>query len=460
MASGTTVSTEAGDIRITAQGDATVTTISSSSGDIALSAADIQMLDGSLIATHAAGSVTVNATADWMMGKQSALSTQAGTITVNASGDLEVFLISSLTGDIALDAEQTITVVGDVLAPQLATGGALSVGTGAGIGGYLFDRLYVDVASISVDHRGGDVVISGKSGLKITGIHSQASDGWVAMLSGSMGLVETAGAISMDNGQVARISGRTIITKDVLTGRQMGGSDVYYVTNPALNASPSTAMLSDFNARLAQQWLAPGQGASAAQRLSSKAADLSTPLQRLSASDNAMAAFAPSVLGEMDAPTTTSALLDAAMTVMAQDQARAAAEGDTYTNWDQRSSAARTLSVSAPVESAPGDAKDAVAPTSAKASKPAAKASKAPNATEAPLAPELPAPAPALAPAPAQKDVKLSLPAAVLDFSQLGQADLSHLPQLAVPVAVESVPGAPAATDATSSAAQEDVPVV
>lgn len=154
------------------------------------------------------------------------------------------------------------------------------------------------------------------------------------------------------------------------------------------------------------------------------------------------------------------------MTVMAQDQARAAAEGDTYTNWDQRSPETRTPSVSAPagVETAPAGTRDAVAtkasvaptvPTAAKVTKAtkSSKATEAPKAKQAPVAPALPAPAPA------QKDSKLpSQPP--LDFSQLGRTDLSLLPQVAVPVVVEPAPGTQAAPDASSSAQGEEASVV
>ncbi len=267
--------------------------------------------------------------------------------------------------------------------------------------------------SIAVDHRGGDVVISGTTGLKITGITSMAQDGWVTMLSGRMGLVETAGVISMENGQVARISGRSIITRDVLSGRHMGGSDVYYVANPALQAPPSISTLSDFNARLAQQWMAPGQGESAAARLSSKVADLSTPMQLLTGSDNGMAAFAPSVLAALDAPATISALLDAAMKVMAQDQGRSASASDTYTNWDQRSYVSRPhwLPVEATVESPPVE-------------------------VEAPVAP-VPSPLPTPVASNLQKGEKRPLPPKLDLTILLGQTDLTFLPQLAIPVAVE-----------------------
>jgi hypothetical protein len=432
------VRTDGGSIFIAAQGDATVTSITSESGVIALNAADIRMLERSLIATQGAGSITVTATGDWMMDAQSELRTQSGSITVNADGDLEVLLIRSQTGDVALDSGHAMTVVGDVLRPQVVTGGSLALGTGAGIGGYLFDRLYVDVASVTLDHRGGDVVVSGLSGLTVAGIHSQTTDGWVTMMSGCTGLVETAGAIHMDNGQVARISGLTVIAKDLLTRHQLGGREVYYVANPVPEVSPGVSMLGDFNARLALQWAAPAQG------LSSKAPDLSTPMRRLSASDNAMAAFASSVLDAMDAPATTSALLDAAMKVMAQDQARAAAEGDTYTHWDQRSPDTRSPADSAPadVQTSPADAgalegpKPAVAPAvplAAPAAPPASDAklsqrAKAPKVKQAPVAYETPVAE--------QMEAALLFPPA-LDFSQLGRSDLSYLPQVAVPVAME-----------------------
>jgi len=198
------------------------------------------------------------------------------------------------------------------------------------------------------------------------------------------------------------------------------------------------SMLGDFNARLALQWAAPAQG------LSSKAPDLSAPMRRLSASDNPMAAFASSVLDGMDAPATTSALLDAAMKVMAQDQARAAAQGDTYTHWDQRSPEALSPAESAPaqVQPVPADARALEAPTppvapAAPATVPAvppapeAKATqgaKAPKVKQAPVASEMPVPT--------HMDATLLSPPA-LDFSQLGRSDLSFLPQVAVPVAME-----------------------
>jgi hypothetical protein len=242
----------------------------------------------------------------------------------------------------------------------------------------------------------------------------------------------------MDNGQIARISGLTVIAKDLLTRHQLGGREVYYVANPVPEVSPGVSMLGDFNARLALQWAAPAQG------LSSKAPDLSTPMRRLSAADNAMAAFASSVLDAMDAPATTSALLDAAMKVMAQDQARAAAEGDMYTHWDQRSPDTRSPADSAPadVKTSPAEAgaleapKPAVAPAvpvAAPAAPPASDAkatlgAKAPKVKQAPVGYETPVAA--------QMEAALLLPPA-LDFSQLGRSDLSYLPQVAVPVAME-----------------------
>jgi hypothetical protein len=156
-------------------------------------------------------------------------------------------------------------------------------------------------------------------------------------------------------------------------------------------------------------------------------------MQRLTGSDSGMAAFAPSVLAGLDAPATMTVLLDAAMKVMAQDQARSATRSETDTNWEQHSyvPVVPLLSAEARVESAPAEALSPAAPAA--------------PAVPTPAAPDLPT------------DDKLPLPPALDLTKLLGLTDLAFMPALAVPVAAQAELQPAPGLDAAPSAQWDDV---
>ncbi|MBF0463379.1 MAG: hypothetical protein HQL87_18615 [Magnetococcales bacterium] len=188
----------------------------------------------------------------------------------------------------------------------------MSVNADEGIGGYGFDRLYVDVNELT-SHNGmtGDVLISGWKGLNVgaAGVQSDSDKGWLVLMSGSAGLVRKAGQVSAMNGQAACISGITMIMPYALTGRAMQGFNGYMV--PQIDISPATSTLESFNSRLAQEWTRQSKGNSSLDQFNSAAQDLANPMRGLS--DRGIAAFTVSVVDELGSPRVTTALLDAAL---------------------------------------------------------------------------------------------------------------------------------------------------
>ena len=70
---------------------------------------------------------------------------------------------------------------------------------------------------------------------------------------------------------MARISGKTIIARDVLPAREMYNANVFYTPPPAVHASVNEDSLDMFNAQLARDWTQQVQGASAREALSARA---------------------------------------------------------------------------------------------------------------------------------------------------------------------------------------------
>ena len=282
---------------------------------------------------------------DWVMGERSVVATHRGAIAIDAEGDMVLTAILSDEGSVSLVSAGAIHVATDGMQPQVVTAGDLSVASGHGIGGYLFDRLYVDVRQLTV-HQGsqGDVVISGYKGLDVAFAHSDSA-GWMTLLSGPAGQV-TGHVPTAAGNRVARVSGRTLIASDLLAGRQMFNANIFYTPDPVLERSPAADTLDAFNAQLSKQWLSQQQAQSSLDRLSVSASDLGSVARKSPQAAVHHAGFSATVLHDTGAMGNTIALLEAALQLPVLTDVEDVFGGDMLSSWAQRSVVARSPSTS------------------------------------------------------------------------------------------------------------------
>ncbi|MBF0339921.1 MAG: hypothetical protein HQL95_03035, partial [Magnetococcales bacterium] len=334
------ISTDGGTITANVTGDVEVSVIESQVGSIRLAGAKIFLRDSGIHVHHGSGVVTVDVTKEWLMKSNTSVTTDTGTITINSGGMIQISHLQSHAGDVALDSGKDIIVVGSWLQPQIKTQGNLSLNADEGIGGYGFDRLYVDINELTARNREtGDVLISGWNGLKVAeaGVHSDSDKGWLVLMSGTSGLVKKAGQVSAINGQAACVSGMTMIKLSALRDRSMQGFDGYMVHK--INGLPEVNTLDSFNERLAQEWTKQVEGSSTQNRLNSVAQDLSSRMQGLS--DRSVAAFSATVVNKSGSPDMIAALLDAALQNAKNIQQEDMLGTNQLSNWPQSSLAAR-----------------------------------------------------------------------------------------------------------------------
>jgi hypothetical protein len=230
---------------------------------VTLGGRDIHLRDEGVYSAQGAGGVSVKAKGDLTMAAGTELRTADGALRVETGGQMGIWHLASNTGNISLNAEGSIRVVGPDLRPQIVTGGDLDIQSTVGVAGYGFERLYVDVRELTGHNaQTGDVVISGWKGLRLgaAGYHSDSDRGWLVLMSGRAGLVETQGAVTAVGDRVARISGKTVIMPDVLPGRHMQGFNAY--VTPPLETLPAADTLEQLNAHLRNDWLAAVSGPS------------------------------------------------------------------------------------------------------------------------------------------------------------------------------------------------------
>eukprot|EP01034_Spumella_vulgaris_P023607 gene23607-29843_t len=153
-------------------------------------AGDARLVRGGLLTQTGTGQVDLSVAGSLSMAPSAGIVTDAGAITVRTGGDMQILRMQTYGGDIHLDAGRAVTVAGNGRQPQIVSSGDLSVTAAAGIGGFMFDRLYVDVKGLTVANgNSGDVIISGKTGLNIVSADSRSQDGWMILMSGYTGEV-------------------------------------------------------------------------------------------------------------------------------------------------------------------------------------------------------------------------------------------------------------------------------
>ena len=280
--------------------------------------------------------MSVTATGDLSMAAGTELRTADGALRVETGGQMDIWHLTSHTGNISLNAEGSIRVVGPDLRPQIVTGGDLDIQSTVGVAGYGFERLYVDVRELTGHNaQTGDVVISGWKGLRLgaAGYHSDSDRGWLVLMSGRAGLVETQGAVTAVGDRVARISGKTVIMPDVLPGRHMQGFNAY--VTPPLETSPAADTLEQLNAHLRNDWLAAVSGPAPQQgALGMSNADSATG--RVLAGHRS-AAWGGRAYDDLGAAVQATELLEAALRAASQVKTQDIYAADPLSAWAQRS---------------------------------------------------------------------------------------------------------------------------
>jgi hypothetical protein len=299
----------------------------------------LQVASNTQIASTGAGQVRLLSDAGLVMAPSSAISTRSGDIAITTAAQMQIHRIVSAEGRVSLDAGGHLGVIGSGDLPQIVTGGDLHIQSNVGVGGYGFDRLYVDVKALTGLNRvTGDVVISGWKGLDIgpAGYHSNADRGWLVLMSGRIGRVETEGAVTALDNRVARISGKTILMPSVLAQRGMHGFNGHVVMPPREPAPAAPPTLESLNASLRQAWL----DALSSPVDSVGAATLRSPL--LGTVPGRQTAGVDSVAFDaLGSPLDTSALLEAALQAARQSAREEVFGADPLSSWAQRSPAQR-----------------------------------------------------------------------------------------------------------------------
>ena len=366
------IQSQSGDIRLNTGATAEIHRIDAVTGNISVSAVDDVMFDyqdSGLEVDQGTGAIEIDAAGDVLMVGRQTLRTDAGTITVKAGGDVQMSRMESATGDLSLEAQLSVSVTGHYGAPQIVTAGDLSVSAGTGIGADLFGRLFVDVNSLSVQNGdAGDVVISGWKGLNLASVHSDSDDGWMVLMSGPAGRV-TGNTPSAEGGRVARISGKTIIARDVLPAREMYNANVFYTPPPAVHASVNEDSLDMFNAQLARDWTQQVQGASAREALSARASSLSSQPRSFGRALGAGGAFGDSPMDTSGSLHDTATLLDAALRLSSSLPREDVFGGDMLSSWAQRSFAERQAAHASAEPSTKVSTPDSSAPVGSPSSK-------------------------------------------------------------------------------------------
>jgi hypothetical protein len=362
------MNSQSGDIRLASGATAEIHRIDAFSGNISVSAVDdvrFDRSDSGLQVHQGAGNLEIAAGDDVVMSEHQSLQTDAGTITVSAGGEVLFGHMASATGDIAVQAQHSVSVTGHYGAPQIVTAGDLFVSAGTGIGADLFGRLFVDVNSLSVQNGdAGDVVISGWKGLNIASAQSGSDNGWMVLMSGPAGRV-TGNTPTAEGGRVARISGKTIISREVMPSRDMYNANVFYTPPPAVHASVNEDSLDIFNAQLARDWSRQVQGVSAREALSAQAASLTRQPSSLGRTLGAGGAFGDSPMDHSGSWRDTATLLDAALRMSSTLPREDVFGGDMLSSWAQRSFNDRQASAAADERSAEVFTPDVTAPVSA-----------------------------------------------------------------------------------------------
>jgi hypothetical protein len=301
-------------------------------------AGDARLVRGGLLTQTGTGQVDLSVAGSLSMAPSAGIVTDAGAITVRTGGDMKILRMQTYGGDIHLDAGRAVTVAGNGRQPQIVSSGDLSVTAQAGIGGFMFDRLYVDVKGLSVANgNSGDVIISGKSGLNIVSADSRSQDGWMILMSGYTGEV-VGNTPTAEGNRVARISGKTIIARAELGYRDMYNANYREIASPlGKETTANGSTLSVFNAQLSKQWSDQVQLVSARDRLTSAPTDLSSPMPWLKGSGHLGAAFSVSVMDDDGAQHTATALLDAALKIRSEVPVEDVFGADMLSSWAQRS---------------------------------------------------------------------------------------------------------------------------
>jgi hypothetical protein len=363
---------QSGDIRLASGATAEIHRIDAFSGNISVSAVDdvrFDRSDSGLQVHQGTGTLEIAAGDDVVMSEHQTLQTDAGTITVSAGGEVLVGHMASATGDIAVQAQHSVSVTGHYGAPQIVTAGDLFVSAGTGIGADLFGRLFVDVNSLSVQNGdAGDVVISGWKGLNIASAQSGSDNGWMVLMSGPAGRV-TGNTPTAEGGRVARISGKTIISREVMPARDMYNANVFYTPPPAVHDSVNEDSLDIFNAQLARDWTQQVQGASAREALSARVPSLSSQPRSFGRALGAGGAFGDSPMDTSGSLHDTATLLDAALRMSSTLPREDVFGGDMLSSWAQRSFTERQAAHANTEPSANVSTPDSPAPVSSPSSK-------------------------------------------------------------------------------------------
>ncbi|MEN9763810.1 MAG: hypothetical protein RI906_3636, partial [Pseudomonadota bacterium] len=157
------------------------------------------------------GSVSVKAGGDLRMIPPAVVGTAGGPVSLSATGDVGVSQIDSVSGPIRIDSGGAIyDSTGGTAVTNLRTLSSLTLNAVNGIGGFAGDDLTVAAGTIEAfNAKSGHIVLSSNQNMKpgTSGIRNEASDGYVALFSGS-GRVES-GIVTSASGRLVMLSGRT-----------------------------------------------------------------------------------------------------------------------------------------------------------------------------------------------------------------------------------------------------------
>jgi hypothetical protein len=297
--------------------------------------------EGVRISAHA--DVTLRTTGSLTLTTNSRLESKTGSIRVSVSDDLVAYGTSLVGKSASLEAGGAIKGH-PVPSPQpIAFDGALVLKAQAGIGGFGFERVFVQAsdpdASVSaVNGPGGDVVIAAPDGLTVSsaGIRSE-SNGLVVLLTDT-GTIHESGSVSAGSGRVVRMTGTTWISRSDAMATSLLVSLLGSDASPDREASSPLARMNQWlraGLRTDNSSAPPGEGqliVADVPSLSAVAQESLSP--RAGSAAPLLGASMP--LSPIPGATSTRELLEAAMRFAQQGRAPTVQDTESLSGWVNR----------------------------------------------------------------------------------------------------------------------------
>ncbi|MBF0460789.1 MAG: hypothetical protein HQL87_05275, partial [Magnetococcales bacterium] len=219
--------------------------VTSASGDIVISGTRLQVESGVSISAHRTGQVTLTAQAgDIQMANNSQVVTEQGQVTLVATGDVVLSQVTSLTGDIHVDAGGAITDGSQAETANLATANGLYLQAKQGIGGFDQYDINTNVATVQARNTdSGQIIIANQANLRAAtpGVLQMAPGGWIVLYSQFGGVDPSNIPGDLDSQPVMLLRRLSGLSRSTLEGMRMAARCASLTTSLALPSLDTTS---------------------------------------------------------------------------------------------------------------------------------------------------------------------------------------------------------------------------